>query len=156
VALAMAKRPETRYQDGDQFAADLRAVLAELGGAPAGASGATGRMQATTAAAAPQAGGHDKTVVLATTAAASAQFEKTVVHHTQAVKPSDDTFQRTAVHQAPASASPRDDFEKTAVHQARPADTANDAFEKTAVHQRTQKPDNKPGPAAPTVPDVEI
>ena len=35
VALSMSKRSETRYQDGDQFAADLRAVMAELSGAPA-------------------------------------------------------------------------------------------------------------------------
>jgi serine/threonine-protein kinase len=33
VALALSKRPETRYQTGDQFAADLRAV--ELGGGQA-------------------------------------------------------------------------------------------------------------------------
>ncbi|MBE7939440.1 MULTISPECIES: serine/threonine-protein kinase [Ramlibacter] len=33
VTLALSKRAETRYQDGDQFAADLRTVLAELGGA---------------------------------------------------------------------------------------------------------------------------
>ena len=32
VALALSKRPETRYQDGDQFAADLRAVLGDAGG----------------------------------------------------------------------------------------------------------------------------
>jgi serine/threonine-protein kinase len=30
VALALSKRPETRYQTGDQFAADLRAVEAQL------------------------------------------------------------------------------------------------------------------------------
>ncbi len=34
VALALSKRPETRYQDGDQFAADLKSVLAEMSGAP--------------------------------------------------------------------------------------------------------------------------
>ncbi|MBG9388897.1 CHASE2 domain-containing serine/threonine-protein kinase [Caenimonas aquaedulcis] len=34
VALSLSKRPETRYQDGDQFAGDLRSVLAELSGAP--------------------------------------------------------------------------------------------------------------------------
>ncbi|MEO6018401.1 MAG: serine/threonine-protein kinase, partial [Polaromonas sp.] len=28
VALSLAKRPELRYQDGDQFAADLRAIIA--------------------------------------------------------------------------------------------------------------------------------
>ncbi|NJS35695.1 MAG: CHASE2 domain-containing protein [Brachymonas sp.] len=31
VAMSLSKRPETRYQDGDQFAADLRAVLGLLG-----------------------------------------------------------------------------------------------------------------------------
>ncbi|HSI54123.1 MAG TPA: serine/threonine-protein kinase [Ramlibacter sp.] len=34
VALSLSKRSETRYQDGDQFAADLRLVLAELSGSP--------------------------------------------------------------------------------------------------------------------------
>lgn len=42
VALALSKRPETRYQTGDQFAKDLRAVEVELAGQkdakPAGAS----------------------------------------------------------------------------------------------------------------------
>jgi CHASE2 domain-containing sensor protein/tRNA A-37 threonylcarbamoyl transferase component Bud32 len=39
VALALTKRPELRYQDGDQFASDLRAVLGELsGGAPQAAA----------------------------------------------------------------------------------------------------------------------
>jgi serine/threonine-protein kinase len=32
VALALSKRPETRYQTGDQFAADLRAVEAKMAG----------------------------------------------------------------------------------------------------------------------------
>ncbi len=30
VAMSLSKRPETRYQDGEQFAADLRAVMGEL------------------------------------------------------------------------------------------------------------------------------
>jgi serine/threonine-protein kinase len=32
VALALSKRPETRYQTGDQFAADLRAVGTDAAG----------------------------------------------------------------------------------------------------------------------------
>lgn len=32
VAMSLSKRPETRYQDGDQFAADLKAVMGELSG----------------------------------------------------------------------------------------------------------------------------
>jgi eukaryotic-like serine/threonine-protein kinase len=39
VALSLSKRPETRYQDGDQFAADLKSVLAEMSGAPIPAPG---------------------------------------------------------------------------------------------------------------------
>ena len=39
VALALSKRPETRYQSGDQFSADLKSVIAELSGAPAPAGG---------------------------------------------------------------------------------------------------------------------
>jgi serine/threonine protein kinase/CHASE2 domain-containing sensor protein len=39
VALSLSKRPETRYQDGDQFAADLRSVLAQLSGEPAAPAG---------------------------------------------------------------------------------------------------------------------
>jgi len=38
VALALSKRPETRYQNGDQFAADLKSVLAEVNGEPAPAA----------------------------------------------------------------------------------------------------------------------
>jgi len=36
VALALTKRPETRYQDGDQFAADLRRVIPLVGDATPG------------------------------------------------------------------------------------------------------------------------
>jgi eukaryotic-like serine/threonine-protein kinase len=35
VALSLAKRPESCYQSGDQFAADLRSLLGEVNGAPA-------------------------------------------------------------------------------------------------------------------------
>ena len=157
VALAMAKRPETRYQDGDQFAADLRSVLADMGGNGGGGSGpamsATGRMPS-----AASTGGHEKTAVLATSAvAASAAFEKTAVHHTQATRPADDRFEKTAVHQSPhAAASGEEAFEKTVVHRTQAPQPSNDGFEKTAVHHQPRR-DDKPGPAAgPTVPDVEI
>jgi eukaryotic-like serine/threonine-protein kinase len=35
VATSLVKKPEARFQDGDQFAADLRSVLAEMSGSPA-------------------------------------------------------------------------------------------------------------------------
>ena len=52
VALALSKRVETRYQDGDELAADLRFVMGEVSGARPAAS-------------APRAGDSDKTVVMA-------------------------------------------------------------------------------------------
>jgi eukaryotic-like serine/threonine-protein kinase len=61
VAMSLSKRPETRYQDGEQFAADLRAVMGLLGDAgdtwvakpeatPAGANDKTQVMAAVSAA----------------------------------------------------------------------------------------------------------
>jgi eukaryotic-like serine/threonine-protein kinase len=38
VAMSLSKRPETRYQDGEQFAADLRAVMGDLTGEAASAT----------------------------------------------------------------------------------------------------------------------
>jgi CHASE2 domain-containing sensor protein/tRNA A-37 threonylcarbamoyl transferase component Bud32 len=101
VALSLSKRPETRYQDGDQFAADLRSVLGEL-------SGLVPRHS-------------DKTVVMAPRAVTS--FEATVVgaampvgaapsydatHHGSG--PDTDGFEKTAVIRpgAPGSPAPGD------------------------------------------------
>ncbi len=76
VALALSKRPETRYQTGDEFAADLRAAIAELaGGAPVAAAAAA-------ASATPAPSGADDfqaTVIGATAVTASTQFEQTVI-----------------------------------------------------------------------------
>jgi CHASE2 domain-containing sensor protein/tRNA A-37 threonylcarbamoyl transferase component Bud32 len=89
VALSLSKRSETRYQDGDQFAGDLRSVLAELSGTPM----ATSSMPAQGGANPPgvfmrpddevNVGAADKTVAFATGAHPSQQaapvFEATVV-----------------------------------------------------------------------------
>jgi eukaryotic-like serine/threonine-protein kinase len=72
VALALSKAPEIRYQDGDQFAADLRSVLAELAAmGPSVAAGGSAKVAAQT----------DETVVFAKTAvpAAGPGFEPTVI-----------------------------------------------------------------------------
>ena len=138
VALSVSKRPETRYQDGDQFAADLRSVLAEItGGAPA-----TQSIPATTStSAAVTPSGHEKTAVFATGAVAAMPpgpvYEKTAVF--------------TAAGAAPAAPV---DYEKTAVQQlAQPPKPAAD-FEKTAVHQTHVAP--APAAAKPAAPDIEI
>ncbi len=61
VALALSKRPETRYQTGDQFAADLRAVEAQMAG--------LANPQQQSVSAAPPAAGMDATVAFASTVA---------------------------------------------------------------------------------------
>ncbi len=88
VALSLSKRPETRYQDGDQFAGDLRSVLAELAGGPAVAPAPnTGPATPPGVVMRPDnevnVAGADKTVAFATGAhpsiAADPVFEATVV-----------------------------------------------------------------------------
>ncbi|WP_332814844.1 CHASE2 domain-containing serine/threonine-protein kinase [Ramlibacter sp.] len=64
VALALAKKPEARYQDGDRFAADLR-TLAQAPGVPAGGSAALSLSAAARAQAAA-----DQTLVMAAAPAA--------------------------------------------------------------------------------------
>ncbi len=121
VALSMAKRPETRYQDGDTFAAELRSVLAGIpGGADFASSGfgasrpapiSPAVSQTTTV----QAG--EKTVVMGATGAAVAvpQFEKTMVQSAQtgsgptvAVTPAPAEFDKTAVFARPGASKPGD------------------------------------------------
>jgi serine/threonine-protein kinase len=71
VALALAKRPEARYQDGDRFAAELRALIALPAGGPApiAAAGAE-RTVAFSLASAEQAQAEaEKTLVLAAASA---------------------------------------------------------------------------------------
>jgi hypothetical protein len=127
VALSMSKRPETRYQDGDQFAADLRSVMAELSGAPAaptlaaafgGAPAVDTVSEKTAVFAVPPAGmaaeQADKTAVFSRPAADSDAFEKTQVATASPSAPSPvyDATQKV-------SAVDNDPFAKTVV--ARPS-----------------------------------
>lgn len=90
VALALSKRPETRYQDGAQFAQDLRSLG---GAAPASAPAAAGAPWA-----APAAGdASEKTAVFSAPAGAGA--EKTAVF---AAPPAADAAEKTAVFSRPA------------------------------------------------------
>ncbi len=136
VALSVSKRPETRYQNGDQFAADLRSVLTEITG------GAAATQAMPLSANAPQAAtpaGHEKTAVFAAAAKAP---------------PGPADFEKTAVQQLVQPARPAADFEKTAVQQlVRPPRPAAD-FEKTAVHQTSVV--QAPAAAKPAAPDIEI
>ena len=83
VALSLSKKPETRYQTGDALAADLRAVIAELSGAPVAATTAPQNLQ-TGLAAAPSTQAtsfaEDKTAVFGTGAAAAGTFETTAIN----------------------------------------------------------------------------
>jgi len=89
VALSLSKRPEIRYQTGDQFAGDLRSVMGQMSGAvPVAAPtppspGATASSEKTVAFAntvsSMPAAGHSKTDFSETVPATVADFEKTVV-----------------------------------------------------------------------------
>ena len=70
VALALSKTSDARYQEGDQFAADLRAVIAQLSGQPVAMPAAAPAQTAVAS------GGNEKTVVLPPEAGAA--FEKTM------------------------------------------------------------------------------
>jgi len=90
VALSVSKRPELRYQDGDQFAADLRAMMGDFAGLPntAGAS----PLGSSHASAAADASGFETTAVQSATAyeathaikADTSAFDKTIVSATRA------------------------------------------------------------------------
>jgi serine/threonine-protein kinase len=118
VALSLAKRPESRYQNGDQFAADLRLVLAEMTdvppnsgfGAPASGFGALTGAEAQTRS--PAAA--DKTVVMSAPRAAG-NFEPAVAaapmssHNARGYDPNHktgemtDEFAKTALIRKPAA-----------------------------------------------------
>ncbi|MES2508921.1 MAG: serine/threonine-protein kinase [Pseudomonadota bacterium] len=106
VALSLSKRPETRYQDGDQFAADLRAVMASLSGSETGAA----PVVHTAAVAA------DEKTQAFSALGGSPAFDATVVQSTAAADASGSAYEAT---RAVAAAAP-DPFEKTIV--SRPAD----------------------------------
>ncbi|MDO8286790.1 MAG: serine/threonine-protein kinase [Rhodoferax sp.] len=89
VALSLSKRPETRYQTGDQFAADLRTVMGQMSGvasvatpippSPSGTASSEKTVAfANTVSSMPPAG-HGKTDFSETVPATMANFEKTVV-----------------------------------------------------------------------------
>lgn len=93
VALSLSKRPETRYQTGDQFAMDLRSVLSQMQGStaesnPAAASPSLSPLEAmddaTIAFTAPQSEKRQSAVDLTPAVPASAaEFEKTIVQRVQ-------------------------------------------------------------------------
>ena len=105
VALSLAKKPETRYQDGDQFAADLKTVLAEMTGSPL----------ATSAMSAPSAAARGEAALAAAAASGSAgasapgAAEKTVIMaagEPAASAPSGPAYEATVVGMPPGAAPP--------------------------------------------------
>lgn len=72
VALSLSKKPETRYQDGDQFAADLRVAIAELSAVPTGPAVPAGAIT-------PSPEGSEKTAVFA--AGDNPAFARTIAGH---------------------------------------------------------------------------
>jgi CHASE2 domain-containing sensor protein/predicted Ser/Thr protein kinase len=135
VALSVSKRPETRYQDGDRFAMDLRSVMVEI----SGGSMATTPMNPLAGATTAQPVGHEKTVVFGTSAVAPLDFEKTTIHQSGS----------TGFHDV--------DFEKTAIHPPREPVAGKDPdFEKTTVQHANTPARPTPPATTSTIPDVEI
>ena len=93
VALSISKRPEARYQNGDQFAADLRAIMSDLTGLANSASTAPLAGVQTKTHADPA--GFDSTVVQSatvyeatqTTQAETSAFDKTIVSDSRGTEP---------------------------------------------------------------------
>jgi serine/threonine-protein kinase len=98
VALALSKRPETRYQSGDQFSADLKSVMAELSGAPAPAGGTRALPPGVVMRPDDEVNirGADRTVAFAASAtgASAPVFEATVVGMPAAAPPGYDPTQK--------------------------------------------------------------
>jgi serine/threonine protein kinase/CHASE2 domain-containing sensor protein len=132
VALSLSKRSETRYQDGDQFSADLRSVLAELSGAPQSPAAKPQGGPATPPGVVMRpdnevnVGAADKTVAFATGAHSSPStpvFESTVVGMPPAAPPpsydatqkkdegSDAAFAKTDVFRKPGAGDGKNDTE---------------------------------------------
>ena len=124
VALSLSKHSETRYQDGDQFAADLRAVMAELlNVAPAVVSAvgvATGNVPS------PSGTSSKKTLVfVADQSTGVPAFDRTVVQNASEITVP--TLAAAPYEATKAITAGTSDFEKTVVN--RPANPASDAGE---------------------------
>ncbi len=106
VALSLSKRPETRYQDGDQFAADLKGTSSGLP-ADSGIVRAPGDSKASGTQA------NEKTMAMSAPVIANPNagapmpenFEKTVIHSATLAKVQDAEFEKTTVHTVSAKNS---------------------------------------------------
>ena len=102
VALSISKRSETRYQDGDQLAADLRAVMADFSGNPS-----ADKYVALSNHAPADAPRFDTTVVQLPAAGlvGSTRAQAAIYEAIQAVIPDVTTFEKTSVIHAADTAS---------------------------------------------------
>jgi len=88
VALSLSKRPETRYQTGDQFAVDLRNVMSQMSGAAPIAPLARASAEKTSS---------DKTVAFSATTPGQADGVQSKVDFTATVPASAADFEKTVV-----------------------------------------------------------
>jgi serine/threonine-protein kinase len=107
VARSLAKKPELRYQDGEEFARDLRAAMAALGGAAAPQPSAAAPV------AAPAATAHQPTIAFQAPAAGSDADSTLVMAAGNALAPAAALPGYDAVEKD--GAAPGAPFEKTAV-----------------------------------------
>jgi serine/threonine-protein kinase len=137
VAMSLSKRPETRYQDGEQFAQDLRAVMGLLGDA-----GDTWVNKAD-AAPHPASGANDKTQVMAASSSANSATQVMMPSPTSAGAATDKTqvFSRDDQTTEPAPLGGMDTFAATQkfTPASAAAKTADKPFEKTMVSRPTER-----------------
>jgi serine/threonine-protein kinase len=107
VARSLAKKPELRYQDGEEFARDLRAAMAALGGAAAPQPSAAAPV------AAPAATAHQPTIAFQVPPAGSDADSTLVMAAGNALAPAAALPGYDAVEKD--GAAPGAPFEKTAV-----------------------------------------
>ena len=122
VALSLSKRPETRYQSGDEFAADLRAVIAELSGGPETVlvPPPASAQAASAASAAAPAGADFAATVIAGASGPDTDFASTVI---AGASNSSTDFAATVIGGAPNPTVGAD----------KPATPADDRFDKTTA-----------------------
>ncbi len=131
VALSVAKRPETRYQDGDAFAADLKAVIAELTGAPQQGAALKSKGDAALAAAAASGGAHTM---------ADHDADRTVIMDRPVEREVEEDFEPTVIQAPPVSRAAAPGYDAGERSGPGPAD-----FAKTDVFVRPPGPGEDPG-----------
>ncbi len=138
VALSLSKRPETRYQNGDQFAADLRNVIVAMSSASHAPHASQGM-------------GQDHSQQRSFEASARPSLSGALPAAAKSASDASDDYQATQIHSRGGNL-PKPGFEKTEMYKSPSA-----AASAPAPAPRVAPAAPMPRPSAPSVaPDIEI